>query len=327
MARAELDSLRLSRSDSERLIVALLLSLSVHLAIWGGYELGKEFGWWKSWHIPVWLHQTVKKNPPPPAPAQADNNPMIFVDVEQSEATPPKKTIYYSDRNSHAANPDEDKNSNQPKLNGKQKDIPKTEDTPRQTKPQPAPSPQQQLRPSPETQPTEAATQTSPMNQGDDQKLTQLADKTTPEQKPSPPQQQRPRTLKEALAQQHMPGVQMQQDGGAHRRKTALFDVQATPFGEYDRALIDAVQNQWYSMLDSQRFAEDRTGRVTVSFKLNSDGTVQDVKILENGVGDVLSYVCQAAIEQSAPFGKWPDDMRREIGANFREITFTFDYY
>ena len=327
MARAELDSLRLSRSDSERLIVALLLSLSVHLAIWGGYELGKEFGWWKSWHIPVWLHHPVKKNPPPPAPAQADNNPMIFVDVEQSEATPPKKTIYYSDRNSHAANPDEDKNSNQPKLNGKQKDIPKTEDTPRQTKPQPAPSPQQQLRPSPETQPTEAATETSPLNQGDDQKVKQLADKTTPEQKPSPSQQQRPRTLKEAMEQQHMPGVQMQQDGGAHRRKTALFDVQATPFGEYDRALIDAVQNQWYSMLDSQRFAEDRTGRVTVSFKLNSDGTVQDVKILENGVGDVLSYVCQAAIEQSAPFGKWPDDMRREIGANFREITFTFDYY
>ena len=325
MARAELDSLRLSRSDSERLIVALLLSLSVHLAIWGGYELGKEFGWWKSWHIPVWLHHPVKKNPPPPAPTQTDNNPMIFVDVEQSEATPPKKTIYYSDRNSHAANPDEDKNSNQPKLNGKQKDVPKTEDTPRQTKPQPTAPPEQQLRPSPETQPTEAANQTSPMNLGD-QKLTQLADKTTTEQKPSP-QQPRPRTLKEAMEQQHMPGLQMQQDGGAHRRLTPSFDVQATPFGEYDRALIDAVQNQWYSLLDSQRFAEDRTGRVTVSFKLNSDGTVQDVKILENGVGDVLSYVCQAAIEQAAPFGKWPDDMRREIGANFREITFTFDYY
>jgi TonB family protein len=248
------------------------------------------------------------------------------VDVEQSEATPPKKTIYYSDRNSHAANPDEDKNSNQPKLNGKQKDVPKTEDTPRQTKPQPTAPPEQQLRPAPETQPTEAANETSPLNQGDDQKVKQLADKTTPEQKPSP-QQPRPRTLKEAMEQQHMPGVQMQQDGGAHRRKTALFDVQATPFGAYDRALIDAVRNQWYSMLDSQRFAEDRTGRVTVSFKLNSDGTVQDVKILENGVGDILSDVCQAAIEQAAPFGKWPDDMRREIGANFREITFTFDYY
>ena len=119
----------------------------------------------------------------------------------------------------------------------------------------------------------------------------------------------------------------MHQDGGAHHRLTPSFDVQMTPFGAYDGALIRAVQSRWYNLLDSQRFAEDRTGRVTVSFKLESDGTVQDVEILENGVGAVLSYVCQAAIEEAAPFGKWPDDMRREIGANFREITFTFDYY
>jgi hypothetical protein len=51
------------------------------------------------------------------------------------------------------------------------------------------------------------------------------------------------------------------------------------------------------------------------------------VKILENTVGDLLGYVCQAAIEEAAPFGKWPDDMRRMIGANFRDITFTFYYY
>ena len=119
----------------------------------------------------------------------------------------------------------------------------------------------------------------------------------------------------------------MREDGGARPRLISSLDVQATPFGEYDRALIEAVQSRWYNLLDSQRFAEDRTGLVTVRFKLDSDGTVQDVEILENGVGAVLSYVCQAAIEEAAPFGKWPDDMRREIGANFREITFTFDYY
>ena len=30
---------------------------------------------------------------------------------------------------------------------------------------------------------------------------------------------------------------------------------------------------------------------------------------------------------QAAPFGKWPPDMARMIGANYREITFTFYYY
>src|SRR5580692_13145593 len=217
MARAQLDSLRLSRSDMERLILALLLALSVHLAVWGGYELGKQLGWWRAWHVPAWLHKTAKKTPPPAIVTQPDTPAEIFVDVTQPETEPPKKTIYYSDKNSHAANPDEDKNSNKPKLNGKQKDIPKAEDTPRISRPKPAAPPQQQLHPSPEKPPEEAADPSSPMNLGD-QKPKQVAERTTTEQKPSPEQQQRPRTLKQVAEQQHLPGQQMHEDGGARRR-------------------------------------------------------------------------------------------------------------
>jgi outer membrane biosynthesis protein TonB len=324
MARAELSSLRLSRSDRERLLIALILSLSVHLAVWGGYELGKKLGWWRGWHVPAWLHTAAKK-PPLPPPAQAETQPTIFVDVTQPEAEPPKKTLYYSDKNSHASNPDEDKHSNQPKLNGKQKDIPKTEDTPRISRAQPAAPPPSQLHPTPEKPAAEAADPSSPLNLGD-QKPKQVAERTTTDQKPSPQQQQRPRTLKQAQEQLHLPGLQMHQDGGARRRLQSAFDVKATLSGDYDRALIDAIQNRWDSLLDSQNFAEDRTGRVVIRFKLEYDGTVRDLEVLQNSVGDVLSYFCQAAIEESAPFGPWPPGLRQEIGANFREITFTFDY-
>ena len=44
-------------------------------------------------------------------------------------------------------------------------------------------------------------------------------------------------------------------------------------------------------------------------------------------VGDLFAYLCRDAIENAAPFGQWPSDMRRMVGANFREITFTFYYY
>ena len=64
-----------------------------------------------------------------------------------------------------------------------------------------------------------------------------------------------------------------------------------------------------------------------MQFKLEYDGSVRDVEVVENNVGDVLGYICQAAIEDAAPFGKWPDGMREEIGANYREIKFTFIYY
>lgn len=327
MARAELSSLRLSRSDTERLVLALVLSLSVHLAIWGGYETGKKLGWWREWHMPAWLHKTTKKNTPTMIMAQTQPEPMIFVDVTQPDAVPPKKTIYYSDQNSHAANPDEDKNSNQPKLNGKQKNTPKTEDTPRLSRLQSSPPPSEQLHPSPEKTATEKENQSSPMNLGDVKVTKPAENPATQNQKPAPQQPPRPRTINEALEQKHLPGLQMKQNGGAHHLLVPSFDVAKSSFGDYDRAVIDAVTEHWYDMLNKQNFAQDRTGQVAIRFKLEYDGTVRDVEIVQNNVGDLLSYVCQASIEDSAPFGKWPDDMRREIGANFREITFTFDYY
>ena len=48
---------------------------------------------------------------------------------------------------------------------------------------------------------------------------------------------------------------------------------------------------------------------------------------LENTVGETLNYVCQEAIEESAPFAAWPSDMRRQIADNYREISFVFYYY
>jgi outer membrane biosynthesis protein TonB len=231
--------------------------------------------------------------------------------------------MFYSNKNSHAGNPEEDKESNQPKLNGKQTEDPKTEDATRLSQAQPPPPQSHPLQPSPQpaAEPTE---ESSPFNLGD-QKPKQLAMKKTTQ--PTPPTPPKPRTLKEALEQNHLPGLAMHQDGGAHRRLSAAFDAKATPFGDYDLAVINAVTERWYSLLDQQNFAQDRTGRVVVRFKLEYDGTVRDVEVLENNVGEVLSYVCQAAIENAAPFGKWPDEMRRAIGENFREVTFTFDYY
>ncbi|HEX4350823.1 MAG TPA: hypothetical protein VH251_10565 [Verrucomicrobiae bacterium] len=143
------------------------------------------------------------------------------------------------------------------------------------------------------------------------------------------PQQVRPRTLRQALAQQdQLPGPQMQQDGGVARRAMwSSLDVKATAFGDYDRELIEAVQQRWDDLLDNHRYAEDRDGKVTLRFKLKPDGTVIEMQTLENNVGEVLGYLCQEAIEEAAPFAKWPPDMGRMIGTNYRDITFTFYYY
>lgn len=321
--RAELGSLRFSRLEKERLLVALLFSLFLHLGVWGGYEAGKKTGLWEKLHWPV-RHRPLAALP---KPVIQPVDPTIFVDVSQAAADAPKEAKYYSDKNSRAANPDAEIDSNQPKLTGTQKEVPKTEDTPRPVKAKPTPptTPQAPAESKPATENTLANTlHPGALQPG------KPADTDLPEQTPKPPEQKRIRKVREALAQQssQLPGLQMQQEGGVRRRAlTSSLDAVATPFGAYDRAIIEAISQRWYDLLDSQQFALDRTGKVTIYFHLNPDGSVSESKIVGNDVGDVLGYICLESIEQSAPFGKWPPDMRRMIGANFREITFTFYYY
>lgn len=331
MARAQDDSnsLRIGRRESARVITALVLSLLAHLAIWGGYHVGHKLGWWEKIHPPAWLQPQAKKHPLPPPP-QNTEEPTTFVDVSHADTDAPEKPKYYSYRNSHAANPVE-ANQNVPQINGKQTVVVKTEDVTRavkkdtdtkKTDTSSQSSKAHPLMPSPNPAVAEAR-----QTRGETELLkTNTAINDT---KPQPPQVERFRTLNEALAQRkQLPGERMQQTGGVsrHAQFTAL-DVKATPFGEYDRALIEAVQQRWYDLLDKSRYADDRNGQVTVEFKLTSDGEAIEVRSINDTVGLNLSLLCVDAIEEASPFGKWPSDMAREIGKNYREVTFTFYYY
>lgn len=142
----------------------------------------------------------------------------------------------------------------------------------------------------------------------------------------------RPRTIREALARlpaNQMIGQKMKQDGGVRRKlETSLFDTVATPFGAYDRYLIDAIQSRWYSLLDERNYAAESRGKVVLQFVLHPDGRVTDMTMSENSAGEVLGYICQKAVLDPAPYPPWPSEMHRMIGEN-RPIQFTFyyDYY
>jgi len=307
------DSLRVSRFENERLILALTLSLVAHLLAWSGYEIGKEFNFWQRLNL---IHSAAKMIPPP----QIAEDPVTFMTVDQPSTEAPKNAKYYSDKNSVAANPGASRDSDVPQINGRQTDVPKTEDAPRQQIAKAQPSP-------PQTQPAEnSQQQPSPAIQPGDLTLAKLENLSPQPQNNSQPP--RPRTIKEALAQQNLsPGVAMKQDGGARQHAVVpSFDVKLTGFGEYDAALVAAITQRWYDLLDSQRFALDRTGKVVLQFRLHYDGTVSDMTVAQNSVGDLLGYVCQKAVNDPAPFAKWPSEMRFKLGDS-RDIQFTFYYY
>ncbi len=319
-ARPELGSLRFSPREIRRLMAALLASLLVHLALWGGYAAGVKFGWWQKLHPPAWLQKMQAKISPPTKLAARAEEPTVFLDVSHADTDAPKQARYYSNKDSRAANPDPETTANQPRINGQQTDIAKTETTPDFSKLQPS-APQE---PQTETKPAEAA---ASLKLGEEHSAKPAKDPAAPQQPAQPPK--RLRTVKEALAQQQqLPGQSMRQDGGVRRRLDwSQLDAKATAFGDYDRKIVEAVTQRWYDLLDSRHFAQDRTGKVTVRFRLKYDGTVEAMQLADNTVGEMLGYVCQESIQQAAPFEKWPADLHRLIGANYRDITFTFYYY
>ncbi len=297
--------------ESERVLIALALSVLVHALIWGGYELNRDYHWMR--------HLTGQPAKQPKVQVVREEDPIEFVQLETPSTEAPKQAKYISNKNSVAADNSQKQDSQNPLLNGKQADVPKTQDEIRAQMASAAAA--------------AAALQQASQSQGTaDTKPAQSSGDMTlgkPDNAPQPqPDQPRPRTLKDAYAQMasRFPGMTMKQNGGAARKARPAFDVKITGFGDYDERFIETVSQNWWNLLDSQKFSLDRTGKVVLLFRLNSDGTISQMRIAENTVGDLLGYVCEKAVLDGAPYEPWTEDMRLRLG-DYTDVQFTFDYY
>ena len=391
------------------MIVAFMLSAAIHCAVYLSYGELKKLNWHGQQKIlqlffPSSKHQINfnpakylndklaflqklqnKVNPPSQNKQPHTEPPLLFVSVPPSQAAPepPKNAKFYSDKDSIAANPKTDKDTDKPEIDGKQDKIMHTVDVPKpvkpeykpEPKPQPAPQPKPQPAPMPEPkpeitkpaekpqpQPLQPLPQPKPQNQEKQiaslnptaENLVKQEPGDTAQRKPEPLQpglssdkskpqtdsaqqigstekpQGRPMTLAEARARQQggiIAGEKFKQEGGVKRYALeSSIDAKATPFGAYDSSVFYAIQQRWYDLLEDSRFSGDRRGKVVIEFRLHYDGRVSDLKIAESNVGELLTVLCRKAIEDPAPFEKWPADMRRMIGEDYRDVRITFYY-
>jgi len=112
---------------------------------------------------------------------------------------------------------------------------------------------------------------------------------------------------------------------GVSRAGVTAFNVEASPFGAYDKKVIKAIQSRWYQLIDRYGIYES-TATVTVYFELFDDGQVKNVKTIEGTDNSILSLFCEKAIIESGPFDPWPDELRALAGKEPRQATFTFYY-
>jgi TonB family protein len=99
------------------------------------------------------------------------------------------------------------------------------------------------------------------------------------------------------------------------------------PFKAYDRAFRNSIMQSWYTLLEKNKIGLHKNGKVVLQFHLNSDGSVTEMRVLEDGVGDEQVAVCQKAVSSAAPFPRWPEGMKLTVGETYRTITYTFNYY
>jgi hypothetical protein len=293
------------------LVTAFAISLVLHLVIFGTWRMGKYAGWWNQ--QATWILKLTKKSKPALSPAefekllaaqQPKEIPMTFVEVDprSSAVEPPKDAQYYGVQNTRAANPEAALDTLKPKIDGNQDKMMRLADNQK--------SRAQPLQPAPPPEPADIQPKQDPGNTINDAIKVHT----------------RPKTL--AAARQEnlsLAGNRTRQEGGTRQRGRVSLDVKATPFGTYDAAFIAAVQQRWYDLLDSTHFTQ-QAGKVVLEFRLTYDGRITDMRVNENEVGEMLSLLCQRAILDPAPFPRWPSDMWRMVGKNYREVLFTFYY-
>ena len=332
-------SLGVGRVESTRLAWAFVLSILVHVLLWGGYTGSRRAFSWVQIHRPAWLLplKLIQKKPTPPKkPAEIPvltvqeppRMPLQYVDVSSAQATtePPKNARFESSRNSQAANPEIVKESDIPNITGDRTDIVKADDVPRQDRVALQPVIPPAAQPAPQEQPEEKPKPKPPP--GD---MTVAKPDANPTKDDGKAERPRPRTIKEALARlpdSSIPGRKMKQVGGVRRRlEISAMDARATLFGAYQERLVAAIAQRWYDLLDERAYTMENGGKVVVHFSLHYDGTVTKVGIAENTTGaEVLGYVCVKAIEDPAPYEAWPSDMRHEIARGVFDVKFTFIY-
>lgn len=284
--------------------------------------------------------------------------PQVFVDVDPSQATDeaPLRTPFYSPFNSLAANPDTTRDLGKPKLDGSQDKVLKTKDTLRpiaqaqpvqpvsdQPNDEPArPDPKQQANLQNRLQPLEPALSPEPVHPPGET-LMARANPIMPKVEASSlftsgagatnTTRTRYRRVADALAARQLNpysalvGEKYKQDGGVKRYSiSSSLDVRASPFGSYDARFVAAVQQCWYALLEEHRYSLDRVGKVVLEFRLTSDGRITEMRVVESDVGEIFTTICELAVTKPAPYEKWPPDLRKIVGTDYRDVRFTFYY-
>ncbi len=330
-----------ANAAGQLLLKAVALSLAIHLGAFGAWKWGQTHITWKGLAMPAWLQLTPHKlqaNPArPPRAAQAPQPPpLLYVDVDPAlaAAKPPENPKFYSTADTVAANPEKKVPADQPQINGTQDKVmqtvaPGARSVPLQPSPPPEPKAETAAKENAESKAMPKPSDTpggladaKPAEKMNESKGTAALDNGAAAA--TEPKQERPHTLAQAREQTGAPNPRMRLEGGAnHVALDSSVDAVRTVYGDYDRDFIDAVQARWFELLRDRQ--DSVAGRVELEFNLHADGRISEMKMQFSDVNELLTLICQQAVQDPAPYKRWPAKMLAVI-KDPRQVRFTFYY-
>jgi len=102
-------------------------------------------------------------------------------------------------------------------------------------------------------------------------------------------------------------------------------DAKWANFGRYLQTFVDTVQLQWDYLNDKSSVHPPDGARVSVRFRLDSEGRIAEIIDTDSNGGTQVTRICVSSITDRSPYVKWTDTMIAMLGDS-QEMTFTFYY-
>lgn len=102
-------------------------------------------------------------------------------------------------------------------------------------------------------------------------------------------------------------------------------DARWSEYGEYLNEVIEIITAQWYRILEDSRVSPPRGSHVIITFKINSKGETDIVKVEDSDAGKQGVFSCQQAIQARQPYRSWTEQMIAVLGEE-QTLTFAFHY-
>ena len=115
----------------------------------------------------------------------------------------------------------------------------------------------------------------------------------------------------------------LKEEGGVMRKGAPALDIRLTGFGDYDARFFAAISIAWRNQIRDRSW---RPSLVIIDFNLYHDGKIDGLVIRETSALPILKYYCSEAIRRPAPFESWSKEMKEKLGKGPRHCRISFNY-